>query len=142
LGLQDLETLLQGLPQGLDRMQRRALGRQPYQDDVLWALDTLRHLRWGLVEEDAMETLGRGLTPRTETATAAVGSKVGHLPPAGLARRGFHGGREPVRFIQGRDDLPWLHARARQPPVAGQVQAQAPCIVAADPHGLLGGLPP
>jgi len=47
----------------LDGVQRGTVGRQPDEDDVLGPLHTLGHVRWGLTQEDKVETLGIMLGP-------------------------------------------------------------------------------
>ena len=140
--MKDINPTLEVLPEALHRVQLGAGGRQPHQDDVLRHLHTLRHMRRGLVQEHHIETLSRVLTERVQKDAEAVRIEARQLPPEGLACGGLHGGREPIRLLQGLDDLDRLYAVARQPPVERQVQAQTTCILAEAPHGLVGRVPP
>ena len=137
----DLEPALQVFPEALHWVQRGTVGWQPHEDDVLRYRDARRHMRRGVVQQDEVETRGVVLATLVEKHGEAVGLEAGPLPPAGFARRGFHGGREPLRLVQGLNDLDGLHAIARQPPVERQVQAQTTFIVAEDSHRLVGCLP-
>ncbi len=65
--------MLQVFPQALHRVQLGAVGRQPHQDDVLWYLDALCHMRWSLIQQDAIETLGLGLAQLPQEDTEAGG---------------------------------------------------------------------
>ena len=96
-------------------------------------------MRRRLVQENNIETLSIVLAELLQKDAEAVRIEARQLPPEGVPRRGLHGGIEPIRLIQGLDDLERLHAVARQPPVQGQVQAQARFILTEDPYGLVGG---
>jgi hypothetical protein len=93
-------------------------------------------MRWSLIEEDKVQTLGLGLPKVPKEDCKAIRIEAGELPLEGLPCGRLHGGREPVIFIQGLDDLARLHVIARQP----TVQAQAPFVLTKDPHGLVRGL--
>jgi hypothetical protein len=135
-GIQDVKAAFEVLPQAFDRMQRGAGGGPPHEDDVLRHLDALGHMRWRLIQQDDGETLRIGLAKLVETETEALGIQGRQLPPEGLARGGLDRGLEPVRLVEGRDNLDGLHAITRQPTLEGQGQAQPRFILAADPPGL------
>jgi hypothetical protein len=93
-------------------------------------------MRRSLIEEDNVQALGLGLAAVPQQDGAARGLEAGELPPAGVARGGFHRRREPVRFIERFDDLEGLHTIARDPATHREVQAQAAFVLAKHPHGL------
>jgi hypothetical protein len=139
-GIQDVDAAFEVLPQAFDRIQLGAVGGQPHQDDVLWHLDTLGHMRRRLIQEHDVETVGIVLTKLAEKDGEAGGIKAGQLPPEGLACGRFHCGVQPVILIQGCDDLNRLHTIAREPPREGQMEAEPAFILAEDPDRLLRGL--
>jgi hypothetical protein len=99
-------------------------------------------VRRGLVQQDDGETLRLALATLVKKDAAARGVQAGQLLPASLPGGGFDRRREPVRLLQGLDNLDRLHAVAGEPTVEGHVQAQTTCILAEDPHGLVGRVPP
>jgi hypothetical protein len=97
---------------------------------------------WGLVQQDNGQTLRIVLTKLLQKEGEAVGIAAGPLPPEGVAGGGCDCRLQPGRLVQRFDALEGLHAVACAPTVEGHVQAQTTCILAADPHGLVGGWPP
>ena len=65
-----------------------------------------------------------------------------HLPDLIAAKAEREHGAADIDHARVGDDLERLHAVACEPPVEGQVQAQATFILAEDPPGLVGRLPP
>lgn len=94
-------------------------------------------MRWSLIEEDKVQALGIVLPKVPQKDGEALGIEAGELPPEGVARGGFHRRIEPVRFIEGLDDLEGLHALCRDPAADGEMQPQAAFILAKHPHRLL-----
>jgi hypothetical protein len=141
LAIEDIDAVLQVLPKALHWIQLGAVGWQPDQDDILRDLDALGHMRGRLVQNDDMKTRGLGLPTLPQQDGEAIRIEARQLPPKGLARGRLDGGIEPGILLQRCDHLHWFHPVARQPPVPRQVQAQACCLLAADPHRLGGRLP-
>ena len=99
-------------------------------------------MRGGLVEEDNIETVSLVLAKLLEKDGEAGSIEAGQFPPEGVSRGGLHGRIQPVLLIEGLDDLDRLDAIGRQPPVERQVETQARFILAEEPYGLVGRLPP
>ena len=140
--LHDSNAVFQVLPEPLDGVQLRAIRGQPHEDDVLRYRHALGHVCRGLVQQDAVETLRIALAKLVKKDAAALGVQAWQLPPERLPGGGFDRRIEPVRLLQRRNNLARLHAVACQPTVEGPVQAQTRFILAEDPHGLVGRLPP
>ena len=96
----------------------------------------------GLVQEDDIEAVAIVLAQLLQKDGEAVGIEAGPLPPEGVAGGGLYSGIEPVRLVEGLDDLDRLHAVARQPPVQRQLQAQATFILTENPYRLVRRLTP
>ena len=55
--IHDVYARFEVLPQPFDRIQLRARGRQPDQDDLLWELHALGEMRWGLVLGEGQDSI-------------------------------------------------------------------------------------
>jgi hypothetical protein len=137
LAMEAIDATVPILPEALHWLQRRAVGGQLHPHHMCWDFHALRHLRWRVVEEADLATLRLGLAPLPPQTRAAVRSQAGPRPPAGRPRGGLPRGIAPVRLLQGCDPRDRLHPRARQPPLHGPVQAQAPCILTKAPYRLV-----
>ena len=138
----DVTAGLQVFPEPLDRVQLRAVGRQPHQDDVLRQCDALGDMRWRLVEEHDVETLRIMVAKLAQQDGEAGGLAARPLPPEGRACGGFDRRLPPVILLEGLDAWHGLHPVAREAAVEGQLETQTTVVWAADPHRLLGRLPP
>ena len=91
-------------------------------------------MRWGLVQQNNVQTLGIVLAKLVQQETEARGITLGQLPPEGVARGGFDCRRQPGGLVQRLDDLEGLHARARDAATAWEVEAAPAFVLAEDPH--------
>ena len=55
--IHDVSARFEVLPQPFDRLQLRARGRQPDQDDMLWELHALGDMRWSLVLGEGQDSI-------------------------------------------------------------------------------------
>jgi hypothetical protein len=141
LAIAPINPTLEVLPEALHRVQLGTVGGQPHQDDVLQYLHALPHMRRGLVQQDAMETLGVVLAKLPQKDREAVGIAAGQLSPEGVARRGLHGGIQPGVLIEWRNDLDRLDSIPGETTADRQGETKPAFVLAADPHGLCRGLP-
>jgi hypothetical protein len=139
--IEDIDPMLQVLPEALDRVQLGTVRGQPSQDDVFRDRDAPRHLGRSLIQEDNVQPLGIVLTKFVQQEIETVGIEAGPLPPEGVAGGGLDRRRQPIRLVQGLDHLYRLHAVACEPPMDRQVQTEACFILAEDPYRLVGRLP-
>lgn len=140
--LPNINAALEILPQALHWVQLGAVGRQPQEDNILWDRNALRPMRRRLVQEEDIEAVGIVVAKLPEKDAEAVRIEARQLPPERVACGGLHGGIEPIIFIQRLNDLDGLHAIAGELTVERQVQTQPTFILAEDPYGLVGRLPP
>ena len=94
-------------------------------------------MRWGLVQQDNVETLRLVLAKLLQKEAEAVGIEAGPLPPEGGAARGFDGCVQPVRLVQRVDDLEGLHAKACHAAPRRKLEAQPAFVMAENPHRLV-----
>ena len=141
LAIEDIDAPLEVLPEALDRVQLGAIGWQPHQDNVVRYLDALRHMRWGLIQQNDIETLGIVLTQPPEEDTETVGIQAWQFPPEGVPCGGLHGGIQPVIFIERLHNLERFDPIAGEPTAERQVEPEPAFVLAEDPHGLRRGLP-
>ena len=134
--------VFQVLPEAFDGMQLRAVSRQPHQAYIVGHGHAVGARRWRLVEEHAVGTFRLMVAKLVQEDGTAVGIEARHLPPAGIAGGGFDRRIQPVRLVEGLDALHGLHPVAREAAMDGQREAQTAVVLAENPHGLLGRLPP
>ena len=96
---------------------------------------------WGLVQQDHVQTLRRGLAKLLQKEAEAVGIEAGPLPPEGVAGSGFDCRIQPVRLVQRFDALEGLHAKACHAATRREMEAPPAFVVAEDPHWLVRRLP-
>src|SRR5262245_39918253 len=99
-------------------------------------------MRWGLVQQKNVQTLGIVLATLVQKETEARGIKLGQLPPEGVARGGFDCRIQPGGLVQRLDDLEGLHAIARDAATDWEVEAYPAFGLADDPHRLVRRLTP
>jgi hypothetical protein len=97
-------------------------------------------MRRSLIEEDNVQALCIVPAEVLQKDREALGIEAGELPPEGVARGGFNCCIQPVRFIEGLDDLEGLHAIPRHSAADWEMQPQAAFILAKHPHRLLWAL--
>ena len=92
---------------------------------------------WGLVQQDHVQTLRRGLAKLLQKEAEAVGIEAGPLPPEGVAGGGFDCRIPPVRLVQRFDALEGLHAQAGHAATGREREAQPAFVVAENSHRLV-----